>query len=578
MKREYAIAGILLAFFLISCIFYALTNSITSDELTHITAGYINIHFNDYRFNVEHPPFIKQLAAIPLLFIKVNFPLSVYHASNVPDDIVTIQDAFLFRSGNDLDLILLLSRIPNILIALLLGIFIYIYSRRLNGSAAGLISLALFVLSPSFLGHSPLVTMDVAISCFYFMTIYFLMMFIETEHNRFLTLTGIFCGIALISKFSALIIIPIAYVLVALSAFSRREDIHYGKFRNYMFLIPLLPLACSYKSSFKFIAPALFVFLFLCFFFRKSLISRKIKWVCIVLLVVLTIAFTIVIMDYTNFKWFPFGSATKAYFKGFSSFEGHARGGQSIAYLLGGSSGKGWWYYFPLAILFKEPASFLIILLFGLAALLIKKEKPLLKYFLVIPVLAYLFVSMFLNKVNIGIRHILPIYPFLYVIAGYSVVLARRFRYIFYLMCILLVFLAFDVLSSYPSHLSYFNKLIEWKSSGYKFLGDSNVAWGQDWKRLKEYVENNGIKEVKVAAFFTSNNNCAYYKIPFKDLKEEERICPAAGYYVLDAATLASRKIAWADKIKPSSHIGGSLLLYYITPKDAENCRNGTGQ
>ena len=185
MKRESIIAAILLAFILASGIYYALTNSITSDESTHITTGYINVRLNDYRFNIEHPPLVKQLAALPLLFIKLNFPFSIYKASVRPDDVVNIQDAFLFKTGNDLDLMLLLSRIPSILISVLLGIFIYLYSKKLNGYWAGIMSLVLFAFSPSFLGHSPLVTMDTTVSCFYFATIYFLMRFIETKRNLF---------------------------------------------------------------------------------------------------------------------------------------------------------------------------------------------------------------------------------------------------------------------------------------------------------------------------------------------------------------------------------------------------------
>lgn len=571
MKRETIIAGILLIFFLLSGLYYARTNSITSDEPTHITAGYLNLRFNDYRFNIEHPPFVKQLAALPLLFLKLNFPFAIYHNSSKNEDIVKMQDAFLFNSGNNLDIILFLSRLPDILIALLLGFFIYLCSKKLNGAWAGIVSLSLFILSPSFLGHSPLVTMDTTIACFYFITIYFLMKFFETKSNLYLSLTGVFLGVALIAKFSALVLIPVLYLLFTIYAFVAESSLRAPKGRsnlydlkNYIFLLPLVPLVCSYKSSFKFIAPALFVFLFFSVFFRKGIIAGKVRYVCAILLIILTIAFIFIIIDYTDFKWFPLHGATKAYFKGFSSFEGHAKGGQGDAYLLGMHSGRGWWYYFPLAILLKEPFAFLIIFLLGLVSFFLKKEGIITKSLIIVPLLAYLLVSMFMNKVNIGIRHILPVYPFLYVIAGYSAIAARRFNYIKYILALLLAVLALDTLSAYPAHLSYFNRFAGGTPKGYKYLGDSNIAWGQDWKRAKVYISKYNIKNIKIYAFFTAAKNCDYYKIPWQMITDKDKVSPAPGCYIIEASALQSGGISWAGKIKPSDIIGGSLFVYNI--------------
>lgn len=569
MKTEHVIAGMLLLFFLISGIFYAWTNSVTSDEPTYITTGYMNLRFNDYFFNIEHAPFAKQLAALPLLFIELNFPMDIYRASTSRSELVDIYNAFLFRAGNNLDIMLFLSRIPNVLISLLLGVFIYLYSKKLNGSAAGIISLALFSFSPMFLGNSPLATLDSTVSTFYFITIYFFMKFTQTGRNLFLALTGVSLGLAFISKHSALLLIPIFYILAAIYTVKYFKDAEYNKIKNFIFLLPLLPFASSYKSSFKFIAPVLFIFLFFSVFYRDNKYSRKIKFLCAILLVILTIAFTVVILDYTDYKWFPFSSATKAYFKGFSCFQCRATGGD-LTYILGKNLRNGRWYYFPLAMIFKEPFAFLIILLLGLAALFSKKENMMSKSLLLLPSIGYVLVAMFVNKVNIGIRLLMPVYPFLYVIGGYSVLLARRSRIMMGALTLLLLVLAADVLSAYPSHLSYFNRLIGGTGKGHKFLSDSNLAWGQDWKRMKEYIDKNGIKKVKLLAAFTYHDNCKYYKIPFERMSEEERIRPEEGYYVIEATELASGNVKWADKIKPISRVGGSLLVYDIGPDDMD--------
>jgi 4-amino-4-deoxy-L-arabinose transferase-like glycosyltransferase len=565
MRKEILIVGILLAFIVASGLYYAVTNSITSDELTHITAGYINLKFNDYRFNIEHPPFVKQLAALPLLFIKLNFPMNVYKNSSEPMDIVKIQDAFLFSVGNDLDLMLLLSRIPNILIAALLGFFIYLYSKKLNGFWAGATSLALFAFSPSFLGHAPLVTMDTSVSCLYFMTIYFLMRYLETARNLYLSLTGVFLGLSLISKFSALILIPVIVVLVALSSLRDFKSAFYHKLKPFLFLLPLLPFACSYKSSFRIVAPFLCVFVFFNIFFKDKAYSRKILYACAVLLVILTIAFIFTIVDYTDYKWFPFHSATKAYFKGFSSFEGHASAGQGESYLLGMHSGKGWWYYFPLALLFKEPALCLIFFLSGLIVFLSKKEGMITKALILLPLLAYLFVAMGINKVNIGIRHLLPIYPFMFVICGYCVRLAEKIHMRKHVFIALVFLLATDVLSAYPAHLSYISRLFGGIESGHILLGDSNLAWGQDWKRMSRYVRENNVGQVIVEAASTSDKNCAYYGINYRPMTLKEKAVPGRGIYVLERTALAPGRIAWYAQANPAARVGGSLLVYNIT-------------
>jgi hypothetical protein len=130
--------------------------------------------------------------------------------------------------------------------------------------------------------------------------------------------------------------------------------------------------------------------------------------------------------------------------------------------------------------------------------------------------------------------------------------------------------LAADVLSAYPSHLSYFNRLIGGTSQGYKFLSDSNIAWGQDWKRMKQHVKDNGIKEICVDAGFYSDKSCDYYKIPYRAITKEEEMMPKEGVYVIETMVLASKRVKWADKIKPAAMVGGSLFVYNVTNKDVD--------
>jgi hypothetical protein len=144
-----------------------------------------------------------------------------------------------------------------------------------------------------------------------------------------------------------------------------------------------------------------------------------------------------------------------------------------------------------------------------------------------------------------------------------------------YALILLFLALAIDVLSVYPAHMSYFNRLIGGTGNGYKYLSDSNLAWGQDWGRLKKLMEENGIKRVSTSGGFTSIN-CVYYKIPHDNMTQAEMVIPEKKVYVVEITALASGKVKWARKLKPTARAGASLLVYDISDKDIETVRSGS--
>ena len=572
MKKEFFIVVLLLIFIFGSGLYYAVTNSVTADEKTHIATGYINLKFNDFSFNIEHPPFMKQVSALPLLFMNLQFPDKVYEESSKGMDIVNIQNAFLFGMGNNLDKILILSRLPNMLISMMLGLFIYLYSRKANGMFAGIISLTLFIFSPSFLAHSPLVTMDIAISCFYFAAVYFLMRYFKDNNIKLLTLAALFIGFTLISKYSGLILLPVVYMLVLLRAFDK--DYMELKLSRWVMIlaVPAIIFVVSYKLSLRIIAPAFLLYATSYIFIKKPVISQRLRSSGKILIFLLVIGFLMVILDYTDYSWFPFHSATKAYFKGLAYFAGHAREGH-LSYLLGDYSKTGWWYYFPLAILFKTPFASVVLIVLGFVGLFRSKEGINSKAFLLIPLFAYFFAACFINKVNIGIRHILPVYPFLFVIAGYVVKLSIdtiKAKAIKVIVIAFLLVSVMDSLAAYPAHLSYFNCVTGGCKQGDKYLGDSNIAWGQDYKRLRGYIDENNIEYVNMLVTFKPNN---IYGIAERQIPEKEKRIPRKGYYVIDGIVRQKEILAWTENVEPRDYVG-SLIIYEIDNEDIERIRN----
>src|SRR3989344_4822805 len=146
--------------------FSSVNESAIMDELAHIPAGYSYLTQKDYRLNPEHPPLIKDLAGLPLLFLNLNFPEKdrAWLQQNSAPAWWTQFDLgtkFLYESGNNPREIIIWSRLPMVLLLLGFGLFLFKWAKELGGNYAGLATLTLFSFSPEFIAHGRLVTTDV---------------------------------------------------------------------------------------------------------------------------------------------------------------------------------------------------------------------------------------------------------------------------------------------------------------------------------------------------------------------------------------------------------------------------------
>jgi hypothetical protein len=191
-----------------------------------------------------------------------------------------------------------------------------------------------------------------------------------------------------------------------------------------------------------------------------------------------------------------------------------------MAYLNGAYSEDGWWYYFLYAYLVKTPIGTLLLVAWTLAALLrgrrlrMKEEM-----FLWIPIAGVVAITS-LWKVNIGLRHILPIYPFLYVAAGRILMpraeadpgRAGRPAAVLTAAC-----LAWNVVAAAgiaPHHLAYFNEIVGGPRNGHLHLLDSNLDWGQSAKALRRYAEQENLPVIYCA--FSGNSDPWYYGLRYQ--------------------------------------------------------------
>ena len=187
----------------------ASNESAIMDELAHIPAGYSYVALMDMRLNPEHPPLIKDLAGIPLLFLDLNFPTDVKAWKDDLNGQWDMGRIFLYEAGNDADQILFWARLPMMLLAILFGWILYAWTQRRFGRTTALMTLFLFAFSPTFIAHSRYVTTDLAASFGFLIGLLTFIDFLEQPTRKHAVIAGIALGIALLLKFSTVLLLPV---------------------------------------------------------------------------------------------------------------------------------------------------------------------------------------------------------------------------------------------------------------------------------------------------------------------------------------------------------------------------------
>jgi len=189
------------------------------------------------------------------------------------------------------------------------------------------------------------------------------------------------------------------------------------------------------------------------------------------------------------------------------------------SYVLGKIYAHGVWFYFPIAFLIKSTIGFMALLVLAVVAIATRRMKFRREIlFLIVPPVFYLVVA-FVVGMNIGVRHILPVYVFLAVlIGGAAWTLVRQHRKWTYLVGALLLIHAVSSLRTFPIYLAYANELWGGPSNTYRYLTDSNVDWAQQLKATKQYLDQRGVKDCWFAYFGEGVADFKYYGIPCKPL------------------------------------------------------------
>jgi 4-amino-4-deoxy-L-arabinose transferase-like glycosyltransferase len=577
----------------------------TLDEQNHLARGLAYLKTGDLRLSQEHPPGANAWVAWPLLLDpRVRLPLeSVSWANgewygfadqllwsggqgswqNTRDSEAANLEAGLHPQG-----MVFATRVPVMWLTLLLAALAYRWARELGGRWAGGVALVLLAFDPNLLAHGRLTTNDLGLTSATLAASYALWRAVHTRQRttdaRAAAIAGAALGAALLAKFSALVLVPIAALVLFvgwISSGAKPGATHAG---------PKRPGRASH----------------LALYFATA---------------------ALVVWAGYGFSWGPIDALrglpgpAPAFWSGIQSILRRTGGGSS-AFLLGQHSPTGWWYYFPVAFAVKTPLSTLLLLGLGIGGLGIGRliiwgvgairlvprpalfgqpnepvSSDLLSLLcLVLSPLAFWAIAI-AGSFNIGYRHILPSLPFLYILAAWSIGrflsperIFRRFAalpiltrpQVRLLVLLLLLWLAFQPLFIAPHYLAFFNALAGGPQNGYRVLVDSNLDWGQDLPGLARTARKMGEERVYLSWFGAAHPEA--YDLSFHPLPGFWRfggeaaaygfnpLAPAPGLYAISATNLQGVKLsdrdlyAWFRARTPDASAGHSILLYRVEP------------
>ncbi len=556
----------------------------TIDEAVHLSAGFSYLKTGDFRLNPEHPPLVKELAALPLLFTPVRFPSNdiTWHTW----DQYKLGAKFLYDNALSARTILFLGRLPIMLISLLLGWWIFRASKKLFGSWGGVISLSLYTLDPGFIAHGHLVTTDVAFTAFSFWTILRLIKLLEQPTKRHALMFALAMWIAGLSKFSMLPYLAIIVIVMLLLKLREPKHLVLQIKRGLKVFFICLPVVI------------LLTWAFYGFDIRRpsndprigQLYSQRLDYLATHSTANLPSIIRFVVNTVGNTST-PLGSWLQhadtivvpgyAFFRGAIAVIGHSIGGQE-AYLHGEFRDRGWWYYFPITIAIKStlPTLFAGLAVLTIVAIWITRARRrgwswrriytesdrTWFIFLTVPIL--FLASTMTSHLNLGWRYVLPAYPFLFVLAGAlaseKVIASRRWRLA--MPALFLTSMIVVQLNTFPNELGYFNSLIGGSKNGPSWLLDSNLDWGQDLPSLADFVKQHHLSSIPLSYYGWAKVDAFVATTHLPTTAEINSGTTIHGYVAISVGQLYNHAgtYSWLHNLTPAAKSGPSIYIYQL--------------
>ena len=538
-------------------------DSITSDEVPHITSGYYYLKSGRYFLNPEHPPLVKDISALLTRFIlNPDFPKvsadAPYPQESEKEDLFFDKNIFprsleienyhwdnrmlIFNPKNNPDLIILLSRLPVIMFNSISLFILYLLLTRSWNKRSALISIFLIAVSQFSIAHASIVTTDftasiLSLSALAVFSIYLKKYFEKRDSILWFILSVSFFALAFVSKFSALLLIPVSFlgglIYCVLARNHWKEILAYMERFATMIILSLL-LVFSFYSFHVINSDADGI---------KSQIQRNYPS----RLPAYGKDFLMKMAESGGF-----GKSVATYGVGLSMTINRIGSAGQATYFMGkiyGSEGAGRWY-FPILYLTKLPLPFHILTLLSLALFLLFLSRMALKkeFWLklsVLDLLIFIFIAIYSyesisNNLNIGLRHFMPVVFAVSALTARGTVVFWNDKILkkvkmAHATFILLTMMFISTIISFPHYLSYYNILADGTDNGYKIATDSNYDWGQDIKRLGKWVHLNNIEKI-YTHLFSANKLDYYLDNKYQSFNIEHDDLPASSSYLAVSA------------------------------------------
>jgi Dolichyl-phosphate-mannose-protein mannosyltransferase len=509
--------------------------SLTIDEPTHLACGLEFLANHTYNRDPVDPPLSRIMQALGPWLAGAR-PLGIARTS--------VEGLSVIASSGHVNRTIFLMRLGNLPFFLLACLVVFEWSRRAFGKPTAILATALFTFLPAVLADAGLATTDMAASATIGMAFLAMLFWAERPAWSTASLLGLSTALACLSKLSGLGYLPICAYLALV-----------------IYLAVCRPSPAQLIQRARERAPT---------FILAAFVAALCVW----------IGYRFSIGDVTIHHR-VFVAPAPEFFAGIRALFEHNKTGHP-AFLLGRFGYSGWWYYFPVALAVKTPLPFLILIALGVFVALSHAHRV--QYLLPLALVLGILLPAMHGHINIGIRHIAPMWIGLAMIAALGVrwlLQSTRMPLAVGVSALALLFwLVISVAIHHPDYLGYFNGFAG--SQPEKIVVDSNYDWGQDLRLLAVRLHTLGASHVALAdldgivdaypARYQALQD--WYGLP--PAQQLDPCTPAIGWNVVSTTVAKSSShlagspfyrgdsSAWYDQIPPTERVG-PLLLYNIT-------------
>jgi hypothetical protein len=507
-RRFLTYAGVLflLGLFGLQLVSTVRQESLTWDEGDHIFAGYMSWKTHDFGLNPEHPPLMKMLGTAPLLRLPLKVPALQHRFFK--DEAYMDGRELLFGNSPEYsaEQLTLRVRMAAGIVAILMGLLVFLAAWEMFGTGAAFVALVLLTFEPTVLAHGAFVTTDTGVSCFFFASVYAFYRYCKAASVGRLAVAGVAAGLALATKHSAVLLLPMLVALAGCEVAFRLNGDARGR------------RALRMAGSLAVMGVIAVIVLWAFYGFRYAARPEGLRLDPSLADYVhpLKVMEAKGIMLLARFHLLP-----ESYLYGLADVRAMANGMPS--FIFGKVYEHGVWFYFPAVLVIKSTIGFLALVVLAFAAVIVgrfRRWREIL--FLLVPAVIYFWVAMG-SSLNIGARHILPVYVFLCVFAAcgswsWIESAGERRRAWSYAVAALLLCQVVSSARAYPNYMAYSNEFWGGPSQTYRYLTDSNTDWAQQLLAVKRYTDEHGIKECWFAYFADPFLLPRDYGIPCKPL------------------------------------------------------------